>query len=724
MLYFPSANADREADPNSSVKGLLSKIIYPTGGADTIVYEGNTVNEPVEVLPPLTDFNTTADSQDYPVSSTTVTQTANLSFDQDVVLTGSCEFYGSAGEDDPIHNKAIVYLYDNSTVVYQVTLLPGQSIPVNDYTMFTFKAGHSYYIKIVAGGTKVRGYASFDVRIGNKSYYNANVVVGGLRVAKVITRNAFNNADIIKKYYYAPLNNLSISSGTVMYEPQYIKSHSITTPCPTLPSCMYSICKYLAAFSSSQTSLFSFSSQPVAYKYVTESFGENFENGGIQHQYTVQADVPGQVYLNDAIIGAPLSNLGYSNGREIQTYVFKKDGDGFLPVKITYNHYKDDPRYAGEYSSYIINRKGNPTCNFDPPSPRETDIFDVYKYSIFSNWSYVDTTRTLVYGNDGLSYTEQIVVTEYANSDHCMPTKIKTNESDLRQSITTNYYPQDLTLTGDEETARQALVSRHIISPVLKSQAFKDNDQVTTTTINYKVFGNGVVAPYEVYLQTYQNTPEKRNQFPKYNLYGQLIQQSKPNDIKLNYLWDYNSMYPVAIVSNADSSDIAYAGFEADGSGNWNISNSTRNSGGFTGNNSYQLANGGITKTGLTPATNYIVSYWSTNGTPFTISGTQGTVFQGKKIGAWTYFEHKVTGVSQVALPQIQGLIDELRLYPANAQMTTYTYAPLIGITSTCSPNNTVIYYEYDGLGRLQLVKDQDGNVLKSYEYHYSSGGN
>jgi YD repeat-containing protein len=53
--------------------------------------------------------------------------------------------------------------------------------------------------------------------------------------------------------------------------------------------------------------------------------------------------------------------------------------------------------------------------------------------------------------------------------------------------------------------------------------------------------------------------------------------------------------------------------------------------------------------------------------------------------------------------------------------MDTYTYAPLIGITSHCDASGKLTYYTYDGLGRLHMIQDQYGNIRKRYDYEYQT---
>ncbi|MDR2292456.1 MAG: RHS repeat protein [Prevotellaceae bacterium] len=55
-----------------------------------------------------------------------------------------------------------------------------------------------------------------------------------------------------------------------------------------------------------------------------------------------------------------------------------------------------------------------------------------------------------------------------------------------------------------------------------------------------------------------------------------------------------------------------------------------------------------------------------------------------------------------------------------NTEITTYTYKPLIGIETVTDPSGNEITYEYDAFGRLERIRDADGNVLENTEYHYA----
>jgi hypothetical protein len=52
---------------------------------------------------------------------------------------------------------------------------------------------------------------------------------------------------------------------------------------------------------------------------------------------------------------------------------------------------------------------------------------------------------------------------------------------------------------------------------------------------------------------------------------------------------------------------------------------------------------------------------------------------------------------------------------------TTYTYDPLIGMTSMTDPSGYTTFYDYDNSNRLKYVKNKDSKVLKSYDYHYKT---
>ena len=61
------------------------------------------------------------------------------------------------------------------------------------------------------------------------------------------------------------------------------------------------------------------------------------------------------------------------------------------------------------------------------------------------------------------------------------------------------------------------------------------------------------------------------------------------------------------------------------------------------------------------------------------------------------------------------------RLKPYNAQLTTYTYIPLVGIQTMQTPNGEIRTFAYDSHGRLIEASDNQGNIVDKYSYHFNN---
>ncbi len=80
--------------------------------------------------------------------------------------------------------------------------------------------------------------------------------------------------------------------------------------------------------------------------------------------------------------------------------------------------------------------------------------------------------------------------------------------------------------------------------------------------------------------------------------------------------------------------------------------------------------------------------------------------------------------LGQYTEQQIRAELDLLRTRLPNAMVTTYTYKPLVGMTTMTDVNGKTVYYEYDSFNRLKLIRDKDGNILKTFDYKYQQNPN
>ena len=157
------------------------------------------------------------------------------------------------------------------------------------------------------------------------------------------------------------------------------------------------------------------------------------------------------------------------------------------------------------------------------------------------------------------------------------------------------------------------------------------------------------------------------------------------------YIWDALHQ-PLAEVVNAERSEVYYNGFEE-------IEDANAKVGRGTGNLVMGLY--AIPANELPEGDNLVVSfYWLDSS------------------GEWQYQRQPYNGEATVGRSDAQA-IDELRIHPADAQMTTYAHRPGWGITYSCDANSLATHYYYDSFGRLEEVRDHQGNLVQQTDYHY-----
>jgi YD repeat-containing protein len=514
-----------------------------------------------------------------------------------------------------------------------------------------------------------------------------------LRVNKIITKaNVNDTSPQIKDYYYYNSLNPSQSTGSAIFAPRYDNYVTlyVNSTYGGGPSAGEDTYTYYMMTSNSLINLYPYPA-PVYYSSVIESYGDNFANGGTEHHFQLMPDKPGNSISGNYIPSAPLNSYSWENGLELYSCTFKMSGNIQIPLKKIYTHYNIDSRVNQQFTGYLVNKKYSTSFQYTPPSADQLNAYDLESYSHFQRWVYPDTVTTQTYDQSGQNYVTEVNVSTYGNLSHAMLTKNASSTSDGRREITRYIYPQDTTLTGDEETGRQALISNYMLGTKLISIQTLNSTLVSADKVSYHVFPNGLVLPQTYNVQIGTNTAENRVTFTGYNNNGKLLSQSLINGPVVSYQWGYNSLYPVAQASNAAANDIFYDSFEEGDGNNSAIAK--------TGHYSYSGAYA-HTLSGLDNGS-YTLSYWQNNGSGWVLVTNPETVSGGS---------YTIT---------LSGQIDDVRFYPAAAQMTTYTYDPLVGMTSSTDAKNEVTYYEYDPFQRLMNVKDKDGNIVKHMFYHY-----
>lgn len=483
-------------------------------------------------------------------------------------------------------------------------------------------------------------------------------------------------------------------------------------------------------------------------------------NGKTVYEFTSLSDYPAfQPQLKWPYVPSQrLASWAYGLPKKVT--VFDKDN---LPVKESQNNY-----------SYIVSKKAdtyNQSCKCatvykDDVKSKDWEDYHKAHFTGGENWLtplpyYIYTGRTDVASSQEKAYVNGQeyfnTVTNTITDPMTLLQKGKIVQRDKYSVvIELTYYPTDYSIPG---SAMEKMVQTNAIHTPITTETWLIERDRNTPTLQRNVILNSVVTEYKIYtfgtrqevkpwkvweMKAKQPVPKLifGNHIPSvlirhpeyfqlksemfYDNDGNLVQTISDGNTT-SYINDYKSRAVVASAANAAYQDISYTSFEADGYGGWNFNaGAIKNTGGITGTKAFKLGpdpttgqTTTITRSGLDPAKTYIVTYWMQNVEPDVayVNGQYGqSLYQ--QFSGWVLYKHEVTGVTQITITG-DGLLDELRLYPKGALMSTVTYKDGIGKTSECDANSRLMYYEYDALGRLKLTRDQNKNILKTYEYNY-----
>jgi len=742
FLYYANGG-NRGTDSLRTLANIITSITYPTGGKTQFDFESNDVGKVGKfvakeyyydtlsasanflrdhvgvVIPPNTDYTKT--------NQLIVTETASV----EVTITCTCE-----GPTEPAEASA-TFIGPNVNIGGSCGAGVSGVTTVGPFTYYRTLDPGTYQLSAMAEyiSDETKSSASVSVKVVNLKAVSDSIPtkVGGARIKKI--RHWNDNNALIKttKYEYTHLDETAHqfqSSGVLVKQPQYyfmslvLKTVQID---PADPNAGFesATCNFNNAVSDSRVA--PGEGTHIGYSQVKEIQGESGENGYTIYKFVAADQAPDAGGTQFPF--PPADSRANRRGKLLAQIDFTPTNDTLH--YLTNQYFIDNTNYY----NYAYSMKVGQLETESMGGPNVTTNFRAVTYTNSQEWSYLQSSTEKNYNNSLVSQK----TTNYFYSrpqNHALLTSTQVSQSDGSIIKTRNKYPQDYVTGGTGLANINTLVTQHIYNPHVEVQVWNVNG-TDSTLMNGKIsdFNNQYYKPSNIWLmessgpvRTLANETmnggkytslisdntlyQPRAQFSYLN--GRIVAQNKTSDVVHAYIWGYNNLHPIAEAVNADQNSIAHTSFEDNSNGNWTM-NAARNSNHFSGTQSYSMASGNISKTGL--ASNiYKVTFWAISGASILVNSATATA--GITINGWSYYEITTAAVTSVTISGT-GVIDDLRLYPSTGTMKTYAYDPMRGVTSISDENNIPSFYEYDSFNRLYRIIDYKGNVLKQFDYGY-----
>lgn len=556
--------------------------------------------------------------------------------------------------------------------------------------------------------------------------------IGGLRVKKISTYANDKDKPLIKQYQYERIYATFDSFDLFNYTQHEINTYIVS---------MSHGCNFLEYTTSTITlsspiqPFIGDSNNPIIYPTVTEIIGD------------MEAIHGKTIYSFETPPKKPYIEFEAAENDYLYQHKFQFDRGIYHSVLVGKTEYKyEDGQYRklrttlNTITNYRsgriqtgINLASTHTYRNFLPDGNESGAFGYYLYLkpteylsslVYSNtWAYTDVrlpSKTDVYEYiDDNTYIKTSSLFTY--NDILQLSGVSTITSSGGISNTTMKYPYDFKQIEPYKT----MTERNNLNPIIEQTNYIDSNVQRGMKTNYQTWSPITIAPVVVDEKTGSADYETRIRFNNYDERGNVISVTNDKGLTKRYIWGYNKTHPIAELIGPDTqSTFAYSSFEDIQSNNpktWVINGTYKpvtDLSAPTGTKCFNLTLGNLSINELSPSTTYILSYWYKGSPPTLSNGIVSDVVIDPPLEGWTHVTQKLKGANSLQISGT-GYLDEARLHPAGSTMVTYTYSPLVGITSSTDQNGITTYYEYDSLNRLKSIKDNRRNVIQNYNYNY-----
>jgi hypothetical protein len=404
---FNLTGAKRGPNPGFARAGLLTKITYPTGGYNELVYEPNDYGSVGAAA--ITGFVEVGAGPLYatagPEAEVVEQQFTITSVDPDTTILVKLDFFqdpvGCAGMDDPPcpMTELVGTGGWQTNGQYEVFLPPGT------YTLRATTLAWNQQAQITAT------WSNLVAAPGR--------IAGGLRVAELRAADALGNVTT-RKYRYTLQSDPTRSSGVISDEPRY--HYSYWSPG----------CSYFSRTSMSKLPLGD--GAPVAYREVTVLHGTTGQFGMTRHTFRSFFEVVDPAPDGTVWPFSRRTNYAWMRGQETGSTEYNAAGQPQQRIASVHAFQEGEPITERRFRGMSIN-------TFSGGMFGTNYVFNAFE--VLSVWSFMAEDTTVVYDEAGTNAFATTRTYTYGNPNHIQLTLLTENNSNGTQRITRMTYPGD-----------------------------------------------------------------------------------------------------------------------------------------------------------------------------------------------------------------------------------------------------------------------------------------